>query len=94
MRSEHPRTQRAKIRRSDAHNRATHRHPQWHAPLVADLYLMTNPQDPYGRIFPEDLTEGTMKIPAMTINGQHYEPQKLTFKARNIYRTRVGQLLK
>ncbi len=41
---------------------------------------MTNPQDPYGRIIAKDLTEGTIEIPAMTINDQRYDPQKLTFK--------------
>jgi hypothetical protein len=29
---------------------------------------------------PFDLTEGTIELPAMTINGQHFEPQILPFK--------------
>jgi hypothetical protein len=29
---------------------------------------------------PFDLTEGTIELPAMTINGQHYGPQTLPFK--------------
>jgi hypothetical protein len=31
-------------------------------------------------LVPKGLTEGTIEIPAMTINGQHYDSQKLTFK--------------
>jgi hypothetical protein len=48
--------------------------------LLWYLYLMTEPQDPQGRIIPKGLTEGTIEIPAMTINGVHYDPQILTFK--------------
>jgi hypothetical protein len=29
---------------------------------------------------PKGLTEGTIEIPAMTINGQHYDPQILPLK--------------
>jgi hypothetical protein len=49
--------------------------------LLWYLYLMMDPQN-LGRIeiIPKGLTEGTIEIPAMTINGQHYESQKLTFK--------------
>jgi hypothetical protein len=32
---------------------------------------------------PKGLTEGTIEIPAMTINGQRYESQKLTFKRKS-----------
>jgi hypothetical protein len=31
-------------------------------------------------ILPKGLTEGTIEIPPMTINGKHYESQHLSFK--------------
>jgi hypothetical protein len=50
-------------------------YPLWY------LYLMGSPQEPRSIfVIPKGLTEGTIEIPAMTINGQHYESQKLTFK--------------
>jgi hypothetical protein len=33
-------------------------------------------------VVPKGLTEGTIEIPAMTINGQRYDAQKLTFKRK------------
>jgi hypothetical protein len=44
-------------------------------------YLMMSPDDPRKILFiPKGLSEGTIEIPPMTINGQRYESQKLTFK--------------
>jgi hypothetical protein len=49
--------------------------------LLWYLYLFQDPQDPQRILFiPKGLTEGTIEIPAITINGQHYDPQVLTFK--------------
>lgn len=51
-------------------------HPLWY------LFLMAKPGEPRFAI-PKGLTEGTIEIPAMTINGQHYESQILTFKRKS-----------
>lgn len=49
--------------------------------LLWYLYLLRDPQYPRQiKIIPKGLTEGTIEIPAMTINGQHYDSQRLTFK--------------
>jgi hypothetical protein len=48
-------------------------YPLWY------LFLMGKPGEPRF-VTPKGLTEGTIEIPAMTINGQHYESQILTFK--------------
>jgi hypothetical protein len=49
--------------------------------LLWYLYLFQDQQDARRILFiPKGLTEGTIEIPAMTINGQHYESQELTFK--------------
>jgi hypothetical protein len=54
-------------------------YPLWY------LYLMGNTEEARSVfVIPKGLTEGTIEIPAMTINGQHYKSQKLTFK-REIY---------
>jgi hypothetical protein len=49
--------------------------------LLWYLYLIMSPQDPQ-RIatVPRGLVSGTVELPAMTINGQRYESQKLSFK--------------
>jgi hypothetical protein len=49
--------------------------------LLWYLYLFVKP-DGSRELFllPKGLTEGSIEIPAMTINGQRYESQKLTFK--------------
>lgn len=45
------------------------------------LYRLLSPQDPKSLPrLPKGLTEGTVEIPAMIINGQRYEAQKLGFK--------------
>jgi hypothetical protein len=45
------------------------------------LYLYLPRQNPYlNPMVPKGLDEGTVEIPSMTINGQRYESQKLTFK--------------
>jgi hypothetical protein len=46
-------------------------------------YLLMDPHDAQRiGIIPKGVTEGTIEIPAMTINGHHYESQKLTFKRK------------
>ena len=49
--------------------------------LLWYLYLMVSPQEPRqpARVS-TGLTEGTVQIPSITINGHTYESQKLTFK--------------
>jgi hypothetical protein len=49
--------------------------------LLWYLYLVVSPQDPRqpARVSTA-LTEGTVEIPSMTIDGHTYESQKLTFK--------------
>jgi hypothetical protein len=45
------------------------------------LFMGTDDNRPNRLISPPfDLTEGTIELPAMIINGQHYEPQILLFK--------------
>ncbi len=50
------------------------KYPVWY------LYLPMEPQDPQRiAVLPKGLTEGTIEIPAMTINGERYDAQKLKF---------------
>jgi len=49
--------------------------------LLWYLYTSENPQDSrLGALLPKGVSQGTIEIPSITINGQRYEPQKLTFK--------------
>jgi hypothetical protein len=49
--------------------------------IVWYLYVARDPQAPKSLpMLPETLKQGTVELPAMTINGQHYEAQKLKFK--------------
>jgi hypothetical protein len=50
------------------------------------LYVARVPGDPHRLpALPNTLEEGTVELPAMTINGQRYDSQKLTFKrARSV----------
>ena len=49
--------------------------------LLWYLYMMMSAEDSHHMFHvPKGLTEGTIEIPAMTINGQRYDPQVLTFK--------------
>jgi hypothetical protein len=49
-------------------------------------YLLYDPKDPQGRWhLPKGLAEGTIEVPAMTINGQRYDPQILFFKRESLF---------
>jgi hypothetical protein len=50
------------------------------------LFMGTDANHPNRMISPPfDLTEGTIELPAMTINGQLYEPQTLPFKQTSYF---------
>jgi hypothetical protein len=52
--------------------------------LLWYLYVFMSPDDSRKLLLvPKGLTEGTIEIPPMTINGQRYESQKLTFKRKS-----------